>query len=165
MLLRLFPVAGGRRILEVGCGRGVALPRIASLCQPARLVGVDIDEELLGHAHQRVALAGIGAELYSADVRELPFADGDFDASLEGTGPREIVGLGASSPYSPDAALREISRVLCDGGQFIHEAPIAQLIAHPVRSQKGRLPWHASAKLTGERRALLWASRRKVVRH
>ena len=156
-LLRLFPVAAGDRILEVGCGRGVALPRLAKLCKPSRLVGVDVEQAMIDLAGERIALAGVSAELYSADVRELPFADAEFDV---------VIDFGTCYHIDrPDAALREIARVLRDGGQFIHEAPLAQLIAHPIRSRKRRLPWHASVELTGERRAVLWASRKKVAKH
>ena len=156
-LLRLFPVSFGGRILEVGCGRGVALPPLAKLCKPSRLVGVDIEQELIDRAGERIALAGIDAELYSADVRELPFADAAFDV---------VIDFGTCYHIDqPEAALHEIARVLRDGGEFIHEAPLAQLIAHPIRSRRGRLPWDTSIELTDERRAALWASRRKVVVH
>src|SRR5437867_7108365 len=82
-LLRLLPVSAGCRILEVGCGSGVALPRLARLCRPSRLVGVDIDPELIALAGARVARAGVAAELYTGDVRNLPFANGDFDVAID----------------------------------------------------------------------------------
>jgi ubiquinone/menaquinone biosynthesis C-methylase UbiE len=157
MLLRLLPVANGRRLLEVGCGTGVALPQLAKLCRPSRLVGLDIAPALIDRAKERVARAGVAAELYSGDVRKLPFADDEFDV---------VIDFGTCYHIDhPDAALREIARVLRDGGAFMYEAPLAQLIAHPIRSSGRPLPWHASTELTGERRALLWASRRKLAAH
>jgi ubiquinone/menaquinone biosynthesis C-methylase UbiE len=156
-LLRLVPVAAGCRILEVGCGAGVALPRFAQLCKPRRLVGVDIAPELVSQARERMENAGVRAELYSADVRALPFGAREFDV---------VVDFGTCYHIDrPAAALREIARVLDAGGVFIHESPLAQLIAHPIRSAGRRLPWHESAELGGQRRAGLWASRQKTLRH
>ena len=156
-LLWRFPIPEGRSILEIGCGIGVALPRLATLCRPSRLVGVDVERALVTRARERVTRAGVIAELYAADARALPFDDGVFDV---------VIDFGTCYHIDrPDAALREVARVLREGGEFIHETPLAQLIAHPVRSGKRALPWDASAQLTGGRRALLWASRRKVVHH
>src|SRR3954469_21506703 len=50
VMLRALGVPYDARILEVGCGRGVALPAIREHRAPARLVGLDIDPELLSHA-------------------------------------------------------------------------------------------------------------------
>jgi ubiquinone/menaquinone biosynthesis C-methylase UbiE len=156
-LLHLVPVAAGCRILEVGCGAGVALPRFAQLCKPSRLVGVDIAPELVEQARDRIARAGVRAELYTGDVRALPFGSRQFDV---------VVDFGTCYHIDrPATALREIARVLDVGGVFIHESPLAQLIAHPIRSAGRRLPWHASADLAGQRRAVLWASRRKTLSH
>jgi SAM-dependent methyltransferase len=156
-LLRLVPVASGCSILEVGCGAGVALPRFAQLCKPRRLVGLDIAPELVAQARERIARAGVRAELYTGDVRALPFGAREFDV---------VVDFGTCYHIDrPAAALREIARVLDVGGVFIHESPLAQLIAHPLRSAGRGLPWHESAELAGQRRALLWASRRKTPSH
>lgn len=156
-LLSFFPVPPGQRLLEVGCGLGVALPRLAKLCAPSKLVGVDIDSTLVAGARRRVERAGARAEVYTADVRQLPFRDGQFDV---------VIYFGTCYHIDhPAGALREIARVLRDGGVFIHEAPLAQRIAHPGRGRKHHLPWTAAAELLAERRALLWASRRKIPSH
>jgi hypothetical protein len=52
--------------------------------------------------------------------------------------------------------------VLRVGGHFIHETPIAQHLAHPVRSFGRRLPWSSRPTLVPERRAVLWSMRRKI---
>ena len=48
ILVHVLGIHPGARILEIGCGRGIALPVISRLCRPSRLVGVDIDDSLLG---------------------------------------------------------------------------------------------------------------------
>jgi len=144
---------GGGRVLEVGCGRGVALPVLSRLLQPRRLVGLDVDTSLLGRALERVKPLGRAVELRAGDVRELPFADASFDL---------VVDFGTCYHVARRAqALREVARVLADGGRFVHETRLSQLLSHPVRSWGRELPWDAVAELALERRALLWASRVK----
>ena len=60
-------------------------------------------------------------------------------------------------------ALDEIARVLVPGGLFVHETRIAQLFAHPIRSQRTRLPWSAAPNLAVDRRGMLWARCIKTV--
>lgn len=152
-LLRALPIARGCRLLEIGCGRGIGLAEFARRCQPGRLVGLDVAPELIDVARERLARFGAKAELFVGDVRQLPFDDRSFDV---------VVDFGTCYHIDrPDAALREIARVLDDGGMFVHESPLAQLIAHPWRTSGRRLPWSASSELTHDRSAVLWARRRK----
>jgi len=152
-LLRCIPIPARSRILEIGCGRGVALPVLARRCRPARLVGIDIDAALVERAEERLERTSTDAEVYVADVRELPFDDREFDV---------VIDFGTCYHIDdPDRALREIDRVLDLGGVFIHETPFAQLLAHPVRTSGKMLPWSASFDLKPDRSAFLWASRIK----
>ena len=154
-LLRALPFPPGCRLLEVGCGRGVGLIELARRCRPARLAGIDIAPDLIALAQARLDHFGVTAELHVGDVRHLPFADGDFDV---------VIDFGTCYHIDqPGDALREIARVLHIGGLFIHESPLAQLIAHPLRSGGRRLPWSECAELTGEKRAGLWGSHCKSV--
>jgi protein-L-isoaspartate O-methyltransferase len=50
VLVKALGLPRDARILEVGCGRGIALPVLDRLCSPRRLAGLDIDEELLMEA-------------------------------------------------------------------------------------------------------------------
>src|ERR1700742_5063540 len=63
------------RILESGCGRGIALPVLDRLCRPRRLVGLDIEGELLTEAADNLREHGTRAELCCGDVRRMPFDD------------------------------------------------------------------------------------------
>jgi ubiquinone/menaquinone biosynthesis C-methylase UbiE len=142
------------RILEIGCGRGIALPVLDRLCRPRRLVGLDIDGELLVEAAEMLREHGTPAELYRGDVRRMPFADEAFDVVIDFGTLYHI----ARSPQ----ALDEIVRVLAPAGTFVYETKASQLLSHPVRSRRRRLPALASHGLRHRRWAMLWASRTKA---
>ena len=158
LLVRALRLPQGGRVLEVGCGRGVALPVLAERLRPASLVGVDVDHSLVEVARQRVVRTGIRADVQVADVCALPFEGGSFDLVID-FGTCYHVSGGVAGRL---AALREIGRVLRAGGLFVHETPVAQLLAHPVRSFGRRLPWTEVATLISDRRAVLWSARRRV---
>jgi SAM-dependent methyltransferase len=119
---RLGPAVRGR-ILEVGCGRGIALRVFAERLTPRALVGVDVDPVVVALAEERVRRGGIAARVIHGDVRALP--------------------------------------LLRPGGLFVHETPIAQHLAHPVRSFLRPLPWADAPWFERDRAAVLWAAHRK----
>jgi ubiquinone/menaquinone biosynthesis C-methylase UbiE len=142
-LVRTLGLPTDARILEVGCGRGIALPALDRLCSPRRLVGLDIDAALLVEAAENLREHGTEAELCCGDVRQMPFADGAFDV---------IVDFGTLYHIArSQIALDEIARVLAPGGTFVYETKASQLLSHPVRSRG----------LRHRRWAMLWASRTK----
>lgn len=152
-MVRALRIPNGSRILEVGCGRGIALPVLDRLCSPRRLVGLDVDPELLVEAAENLREHGTAAELCAADIRRMPFADEAFDV---------IVDFGTLYHIArPQVASAEIARVLAPGGMFVHETKAAQLLSHPVRSRGRRLPRLEHDGLRRERWAMLWASRTK----
>jgi ubiquinone/menaquinone biosynthesis C-methylase UbiE len=154
-MVRALGLPTGGRVLEVGCGRGVALPGLARLLRPSRLVGLDIEPAFLAEAGQRLEVAGIVAELVPGDVRRMPFPRASFDL---------VVDFGTCYHIArPGAALAEIARVLAPGGLFIHETPVSQLLSHPVRSFRRRLPWKGFACFERQRTAVLWSARRRRV--
>lgn len=150
-MIRVLDLPKGGRILEVGCGRGIALPPLARALAPSRLVGIDIDPELLAAARNRLAEMRVMAELRRADVRALPFPDGCFDV---------VVDFGTCYHIGGAArALAQIARVLTPGGLFVEETPLSQLLSHPVRAFGSRLPWTETRSLARARSGLLWSSR------
>lgn len=154
ILVRALGLPTGARILEVGCGRGVALPVLDRLCCPQRLVGVDIDKELLTEAAGRLREEGARAELHCGDVRELPFSDEAFDI---------VIDFGTLYHIArADTAVTEIARVLVPGGVFVYETKASQFLSHPVRSQGRYLPTFQDHGLRRRRWAMLWASRTKA---
>jgi SAM-dependent methyltransferase len=158
LLLWALRLPRGGRVLEVGCGRGVALPVLAERLRPSSLVGVDVDGALVEVARRRVVRSGTRAEVRMADVRALPFESGSFDMVIDFGTCYHVAGGGAGRR----AALAEIARVLRVGGLFVHETPVAQHLAHPIRSLGRRLPWAETPTLARERQALLWTARRRI---
>ena len=142
----------GGRILEIGCGRGVALAYFAAHLSPQSLVGVDIDPQALGQARRQLPES---VALVLGDARELPFPDASFDL---------VVDFGTLFHIAhPERALGEISRVLAPQGQFVHETWLSQLISHPFELIKRRQlrPWQIDT-LAVERHAGLWASQVRI---
>ncbi|HEY9225014.1 MAG TPA: class I SAM-dependent methyltransferase [Gemmatimonadaceae bacterium] len=155
LLIRALGLPRGGRVLEVGCGRGIALPVLAHRLEPDTLTGIDIDAKLVALANARVERSRVAATVRQADVRALPFGDESFDLVIDFGTCYHVSGGEAGSR----AALEEIARVLRPGGLFAHETPIAQHLAHPVRSFGRSLPWADVPTLERNRAAGLWATR------
>jgi SAM-dependent methyltransferase len=154
LILSVLGIRSGVDILEVGCGPGNALAVLAARCAPRRLVGLDLDGELLGQARRHLEASGVTAELDEGDVRRMAYTPASFDVVLDfGT---------CFHIAEPGAALAEIARVLRPGGRFIHETRLAQLLAHPSRFSGRALPWPAAPGLVPDCHALLFASRRRT---
>jgi SAM-dependent methyltransferase len=100
------------RVLDVGCGTGIAARRAApSVGSGGRVVGLDASPGMLA-----VARAAAIREHLSIDWREgraeaLPFADGEFDLVL--------CQYALMFFADPPAALTEMRRVLADGGRAL----------------------------------------------
>jgi ubiquinone/menaquinone biosynthesis C-methylase UbiE len=153
LMIRALGLPARGRVLEVGCGRGVALPVLGRLLRPSHLVGLDPEVGFLEEARSRLSDAGIAAELVPGDVRRMPFPDAAFDL---------VIDFGTCYHIArPQAALAEIARVLSPGGLFVHETPLSQLLSHPVRSFGRRIPWRLAPLFERHRTALLWTARRR----
>ena len=156
MIRALRPPRGGR-VLEIGCGRGVALPVLFDRLEPGELVGLDVDVALLAEAQARVWRTGTDATLVEGDVRDLPLESGRFDLVIDfGT-----CYHASDTMEGRRTALCEVSRVLRSGGLFVHETRAAQRLAHPLRSLGRTLPWRDVPELAPDRSAVLWGARRK----
>ncbi|MCZ6819087.1 MAG: class I SAM-dependent methyltransferase [Calditrichaeota bacterium] len=147
-------------IVEVGCGRGAALPAVARLLQPKQLVAIDPDLELLAIARENNKY--VTDKIYPGDVRRLPFANNSVDILLD-------FGVLYHISHS-DLGLQEIARVLKPGGKYMHETRLSQFLSHPIRVAKhgryGRsrtLPFIAvGGKLKKDRYRGLWSTRVKA---
>jgi SAM-dependent methyltransferase len=116
--LDLLTLAPGERVLELGCGTGVFLPALANAVgSTGQVVGLDHNPGFLEEARQRVAAtrASLVVTLEAADAMRLPYPPASFDAvHVE----RVLMHL-----EDPDAALREVCRVLKPGGRFVAAEP------------------------------------------
>lgn len=100
-----------RTILDVGCGTGWWLERIAGQLAPgAELHGLDLLPERVSAARERVP----GATIQAADARRLPYDDRSFDVVSMFT-----VLSSLSSRRDALAALGEARRVLAPGGLIL----------------------------------------------
>ena len=66
-------IARGTRLLDAGCGSGLALRLAAD--RGAEVTGLDATEALLAHTRRRLP----GARCVHGELEQLPFADGEFD--------------------------------------------------------------------------------------
>ncbi|MCG8605265.1 class I SAM-dependent methyltransferase [bacterium] len=154
LMIKALKLPTEKRMLEIGCGQGNALSILSKICRPSRLVGIDIDAEVLRRAQKNLAGSGVEAELYLEDVRQLHFPDQSFDV---------IVDFGTCYHINHRVkALREITRVLSTGGVFVQETRFNQLLSHPVRSCGRRIPWRMVPALIRTRSTLFWSSRVKT---
>jgi len=98
-------VQAGDRVLDACCGTGDL--GIAARRHGAReVVGLDFSEQMLDRARGKDA----EIEWLQGDVLALPFADASFDSATVGFGIRNVDDL--------EAGLRELRRVLRDGGRL-----------------------------------------------
>jgi SAM-dependent methyltransferase len=154
LLVRCLGLRHRARLLEVGCGAGVALPVFRRLCAPELLVGLDIDGVALEHAARRTALLHPSVQLIRADARSIPVCDEFFDA---------VVDFGTCYHIARSGdAVSEIERVLRTGGVFATETKLNQFLSHPVRSRGRALHLHAAPALRLEKHCGLWISFEKV---
>jgi SAM-dependent methyltransferase len=107
---RCAPLLPQGRILDLGCGVGHSYDLLA----PRKTVGVDIDPE---------ALAGQERETRVADMRELPFADDDFDGAIAVQSIEHVP--------DPERVLAEVHRVLRSDGTVVLVTPNRLTFARP----------------------------------
>jgi predicted O-methyltransferase YrrM len=121
-LLRHIIWTGREQVLDVGCGRGLVLAGAAKRLKTGRATGIDIwqAEDLTGNCadaaleNARRESVDDRVEVRTADMRQMPFADGTFDIVLSRAAIHNIY-----SPGERASAIREIARVLKPGGQAI----------------------------------------------
>lgn len=97
--------ATGKDVLEVGCGTGLVLQRIAEFARVAR--GVDISPNMLERARER----GLDVQLSSATA--LPFPDATFDVACSFKVLAHVPEIAL--------ALSEMARVVRPGGHVLAE--------------------------------------------
>ena len=97
-------IAAGQRVLDVGCGPGALTAELVKRLGPAGVSAVEPSEPFVEAARERHP----GVDVRQAAAEQLPFPDGDFDASLA----QLVVHFMAS----PIEGLSEMARVTRPGG-------------------------------------------------
>jgi 2-polyprenyl-3-methyl-5-hydroxy-6-metoxy-1,4-benzoquinol methylase len=105
------PDVRGKRVLEIGCGRGVFARHLAE--QGANLVAADFSPAAVSYARRR--LENHDAEVLVADVAAIPFPDESFDVVVSQETLEHIP--------DPRKGLAELVRVTKVGGTLIVTTP------------------------------------------
>lgn len=100
----------GGRILEVGVGTGISLPGYSGR---SRIIGVDISEDMLDKARERVRRLGLETveDIRTGDAEALSFPDNAFDVVVA----QYVV----TACPNPERALDEFARVCRPGGEIV----------------------------------------------
>jgi ubiquinone/menaquinone biosynthesis C-methylase UbiE len=108
---RLLPDLNGKRVLEIGCGRGDFSIWLAGKYEGAKVTGVDFSEAAIQTARERASASDSSAEFKVEDAEALSFPDGSFDYVISCECMEHVP--------RPERMAQEIHRVLSVGGQFI----------------------------------------------
>lgn len=100
----------GKRVLEVGCGRGGSASYLMRTQGPESYVGLDLSTIGIDFCQRRHQLPGL--EFVHGHAENLPFPPGSFDA---------VINIESSHCYPHfDRFLSEVTRVLRPGGAFLY---------------------------------------------
>ncbi|HXG86190.1 MAG TPA: methyltransferase domain-containing protein [Pyrinomonadaceae bacterium] len=109
-LVKRLPLTKNSRVLEVGAGSGFYSVAVAEVVREGKLELLDLQEEMLAKARQKMECAGlknIGYTLAKGDGR-IPFDDGSFDVVFMVTVLGEV--------KDQESLIRETNRLLQRGG-------------------------------------------------
>jgi arsenite methyltransferase len=120
-LVAALALSGNERVLDAGCGLGLALIGCAQKLTTGRAVGIDLwAKKDLSNNNPDATRANAAAEgvadrvqVETGDITRLPFDDASFDAVISMTVIHNI-----PSRDARDQALRELVRVLKPGGRL-----------------------------------------------
>lgn len=121
-LLGADALLAGKRVLEIGCGRGVGL-EILLAQGTTQAMGFDLDPNMVRLAQARLARFGDRARVFVGSADTIPVPDGSFDVVVD-------YGVIHHIPDWPQT-LHEIARVLKPGGVFYFEDLLKGLISSP----------------------------------
>lgn len=122
------PYCEGRRVLDVGCGPGYGVCRLAPHCK--EVIGIDIDPDAIKHAKENFTLENTDYRVVKpAEVESLPFASHSFDTVISFQVIEHVFDL--------SAYLSEIHRLLKPGGTFLCATPDRTTRLYPFQK-----PWN-----------------------
>lgn len=99
------------RVLEVGCGTGPLLRRVACEFPEWKLTGIDLYVAALARGCMLAAADRLGIDFLQIDLYQMPYEDGTFDLVYT----RNVLeGL-----CEPERALQELQRVVKADGKLV----------------------------------------------
>jgi ubiquinone/menaquinone biosynthesis C-methylase UbiE len=110
-----FPNFKPRRILEIGCGTGLATVPVAKGFPRAEVQAIDVGAALLRYAHARAESLGARVHFSQQDACHTDFPDGHFDLVYS-----IIVTHECPVPVLR-GMLKEMHRILAPGGITLHD--------------------------------------------
>jgi len=110
----------GKRVLEIGCGRGVGVEILLSV-GAEQVTGFDLDPKMIALAQNRLEKYGERARVFIGDAEAIDAPDDSFDTVVD-------YGVIHHIPHWQQA-LKEIMRVLKPGGTFYFEDLLKGLIS------------------------------------
>ncbi|MBB3224413.1 class I SAM-dependent methyltransferase [Pseudoduganella umbonata] len=124
-------------VADVGCGYGRSLPKLHERFAPKRLIGMDIDPEMIEASGKEVAQHGIAAEFVCCSSSNIALPDDSVDLLFCHQTFHHLI--------DQERAIAEFFRVLKPGGvllfaestrRYIHSWIIRLLFRHPMDVQK-----------------------------
>src|SRR5262245_12271623 len=110
--VQLLDIQPTERVIELGCGPGVAIAALAARAIRGSVLGVDHSQVMIRQARRlnRAAIRAGRVRLMHTPVESLSISDGPFDAALA----VNTVGMWPD----PTARLRELGRLMRPGGRI-----------------------------------------------
>lgn len=151
-LERMMP-ADGRRydvVADVGCGFGRSLGKLQQRFAPKRLIGMDIDPEMLRESAKEVAALDIAADFICCSSSNIKLEDNSVDLLFCHQTFHHLI--------DQERAIQEFFRVLKPGGvllfaestrRYIHSWIIRLLFRHPMDVQKTAPEYLAMVRAAG----------------
>jgi 2-polyprenyl-3-methyl-5-hydroxy-6-metoxy-1,4-benzoquinol methylase len=125
-------LTAGIRVLDVGCGRGRILHRLAELYPHSRFIGMDLSQEAIEHARAEAARQGLrNIEFVAVDLS-------NFDETAESEGFDCITTFDAVHDQArPLSVLKGVHRALKPDGVYLMQdikgsSHVHKNLAHPI---------------------------------
>jgi len=108
----LVDTTGPLKILDVACGTGDFTIELAQKAPAgSKVTGIDLSEGMMKIGREKIKAAGVDAVMVQGDCEELPYNDGTFH--------RISVGFGVRNFEHLEIGLKQMYRVLCNGGKLV----------------------------------------------
>ena len=139
-----------RRLLDIGCGQGLAFAPLAEHFRPEQIIGVDVDPHLLNKAEHKASQLNRNVRVLQSSVTALNLPDESVDVVFC----HQLLHHVAKQ----ERALQELYRILTPGGlllvsesckSFIDSWAVRWFFRHPMHVQKSSLEYQQLLRAMG----------------